>query len=197
VPRTVAAFDFDGTLSKRDTLVPFLARVVGWPRVARAALSDSPRLALMTFGRGDRDAAKERLLVKCLGGLRYDVVAREGNAYATEVFERRLRPDVLVRLEQHRRDGHEIVLVSASLEVYLDEIGRDLGVHAVLCTRLEVDEHGRITGRMAGGNCRGPNKVTRLRAYLGNEGDDLVLYAYGNSSGDDDLLALADHPVRV
>jgi HAD superfamily hydrolase (TIGR01490 family) len=197
VARTVAAFDFDGTISKRDTVMPFLARVVGWRRVFAVALIDAPRLALMAIGRGDRDAAKERMLVKCLGGLRRDVVAREGNAYATEVFERKLRRPVVETLERHRRDGHEVVLVSASLDVYLDEIGRDLGVNAVLCTRLEVDDDGRITGRMLGGNCRGANKVTRLREYLGDESDDLTLYAYGNSSGDDELLALADHPVRV
>ncbi|MGQ0823959.1 MAG: HAD-IB family hydrolase [Actinomycetota bacterium] len=190
MPRTVAAFDFDGTLSRRDTLLPFLAWVAGWRRVGTAAIAEAPRLR-----RSDRDTAKERLLVRVLGGLRHDVVAREGHAYATQVFEHRLRPSVVAKLERHRAQGHEVVIVSASLDVYLTEIGRDLGVAAVLCTRLEVDERGRCTGRMVGGNCRGEAKAERLRAYLGDE--EVMLYAYGNSAGDDAMLALADFPTRV
>jgi phosphatidylglycerophosphatase C len=85
--------------------------------------------------------------------------------------------------------------VSASLRAYLDEVARRLGVDALLCTELEVDDDGRCTGRMKGGNCRGPAKATRLRAYLGDR--EVTLWAYGDSAGDREMLALADHPTLV
>jgi phosphatidylglycerophosphatase C len=102
---------------------------------------------------------------------------------------------MLERVAWHRREGHDIVIVSASLRAYLDEVARRLGVDALLCTALEVDEHGRCTGRMTGGNCRGAEKATRLRAYLRDR--DVTLWAYGDSAGDDDMLAMADHPTRL
>jgi phosphatidylglycerophosphatase C len=91
-----------------------------------------------------------------------------------------------------------VVLVSASLDVYLFPLGELLGVHGVLCTRLERDGGGALTGALVGANCRGPEKVARLEAWLLVEGlDGATLWAYGDSAGDDELLARADHAQRV
>jgi len=106
-----------------------------------------------------------------------------------------ISPELRERLAWHRSRAHEIVIVSASLEVYLLEVARVLPIDCVLSTRLEVDEQGRCTGRMLGANCRGPEKAARLTAHLGDGGR--LLWAYGNSRGDDEMLALARHPVRV
>ena len=65
----------------------------------------------------------------------------------------------------------------------------------MLCTRLELDGGNTYTGRMDGGNCRGAAKATRLRDYLGDVPAEV--WAYGNSSGDDAMFAMADHVVRV
>jgi phosphatidylglycerophosphatase C len=189
VTRSVAAFDFDGTLTRRDTLLPFLASVVGWPRVAAALGTHAHRIAR------DRDVAKELLLVRLLAGLPHDEVREAGRAYARTV---RVRPEMRARLEWHRHEGHDIVIVSASLDAYLGEVARALDVEHVLCTTLEVGADARCTGRLVGGNCRGPEKATRLRAHLGAEKDgELVLWAYGDSRGDHEMLAMADHPIRV
>lgn len=193
--RTVAAFDFDGTLTRRDTLVPFLVSVAGWSRVGAATAADAPRLAGLAIGRGDRDEVKERFLVRVLGGISHDDVAAAGRAYAARLVPAAIRPDMHERLAWHRAEGHEIVIVSASLDVYIDEVARLLAVDAAMSTRLEVDDNGRCTGRMLDGNCRGPNKVVRLREYLG--GEPATLWAYGDSEGDREMLAIADHPVRI
>jgi phosphatidylglycerophosphatase C len=103
--------------------------------------------------------------------------------------------DARDRIAWHRREGHEVAIVSASLDVYLDEVARTLGVAHVLCTSLDRDAQGACTGALRGANCRGPEKAARLRALLGDE--DVELWAYGNSSGDDEMLAFAQHPVRV
>jgi HAD superfamily hydrolase (TIGR01490 family) len=186
VTRTVAAFDFDGTLTRRDTLLPFLASVVGWPRVARALGSEAYNLAR------DRDAAKERVLVRTLAGMPYDELRDAGRAFARRI---EITPEMRGRVAWHRRQGHDVVIVSASLDVYLSEVARTLAVEHALCTQLEVAGDGRCTGRLLGGNCRGPEKATRLRTHIGD--GEVVLWAYGDSSGDREMLAMAQHAVRV
>jgi phosphatidylglycerophosphatase C len=194
-PRTVAAFDFDGTLTRRDTMVPFLARVAGWPQVVAAGIAAVPPFAFSRNERGDRDAAKARVFARLFRGRPYEPVLRAGEEYGALLVREKLRTDTRARLDWHRARGHEVVLVSASLAVYLGTVGRALGVDAVLSTELEVDRGGACTGRMLDGNCRGEEKARRLRAYL--QGDDVEVWAYGDSDGDTELLAMADHPVRV
>jgi len=193
--RTVAAFDFDGTLTRRDSLVQFLVTVAGRATVLRAMGAESGALALAAIGRGDRDAEKERVLTRVLGGRPYDEVEAAGRAFGSRLARTAITPDGRERIAWHREAGHEVVIVSASLDVYLDEVARVLGADHVLCTSLVVDDRGRCTGGLLGGNCRGAEKATRLRALLGD--DDVELWAYGNSSGDAEMLALAQHPVRA
>jgi HAD superfamily hydrolase (TIGR01490 family) len=196
--RTVAAFDFDGTLTRRDTLVPFLARLAGWTRVALAAAAATPELGLAVVGRGERDAAKARVLARVLTGRSYQAVLRQGEKYGAELARAKIRTEMRERLAWHRARGHEIVIVSASLAAYLDTVGRLLEVDTVLSTALEVDAHGACTGRMLGGNCRGEEKARRLRAYLDIDGCATAeLWVYGDSAGDNEMLAMADHAVRV
>jgi phosphatidylglycerophosphatase C len=102
---------------------------------------------------------------------------------------------MLDRLRHHRDEGHEIVVVSASLDVYLRPLVPRLGVDHVIACTLEADPRSVLTGELVGGNVRGPEKVRRLDAWLGD--DAVELWAYGDSSGDDELLARADHPTRV
>jgi phosphatidylglycerophosphatase C len=99
----------------------------------------------------------------------------------------------LVRVKGYRSFG------SAAIRVYLAPLGRLLGFDAVLATRLEVGEGGLLTGRLQGVNCRGCEKELRLRSWLAASlGDAAVeLWAYGDSAGDRELLAMADHPSRV
>jgi phosphatidylglycerophosphatase C len=187
-PRGVAAFDFDGTLTRRDSLVPFLARVVGWPRLALAAATGIRHAR-------SRNAFKEHLVDKVFRGRAHDDVRRLGLAYAEELVARRMRPEMLARVRWHGEQGHEIAIVSASLDVYLERVAELLGVAAVLCTRIEVGPDGRCTGRLVGQNCRGDEKLRRIHAHFGDDGYEL--WAYGDSAGDDAMLAAADHPTHL
>lgn len=200
-PRRVplAAFDVDGTLSRRDTLLPFLQRLCGMQRLARALAANGLALSRMAAGVADRDAVKDALLVRLLAGRDARQVAAAGETYADFLVDHaRLRPDTRRRLDEHRAAGHRVVLVSASPEVYLAPLGRRLGVDAVLASALEVGADGRLTGRLAGRNCRGAEKVARLDAWLGTEAEHgTYLYAYGDSDGDRELLARADVGVLV
>jgi HAD superfamily hydrolase (TIGR01490 family) len=183
-------------MTPRDTLVPFLTSVAGRAAVLRALSAEAAGLALAASGRGDRDAVKERVLTRVLANRPHADVQEAGRAFAGVLTRSVITTEARDRIAWHRREGHEVVIVSATLDVYLDEVARTLGVGHLLCTRLESDADGICTGRLLGANCRGIEKANRLRALLGADAD-IELWAYGNSKGDDEMLALADHPVRV
>jgi len=193
--RTIAAFDFDGTMTRRDTLVPFLTTIAGRRAVTAALAAEAPRLASAVRGRGDRDEAKVRVLRRVLAGREHADVAAAGRTFGAQLVRTGISPHAIERITWHRRAGHEIAIVSASLDVYLDEVADRLGVGHVLCTILEVDDDGRCTGGLRGANCRGAEKVARLKTLF--DGEAVELWAYGNSTDDEDMLALAHHPVRV
>jgi len=188
--RVVAAFDFDKTLSTRENVAPFFRLVAGRVDAARVLASVAPLLLT-----GRREAAKVAACRRLFRGRSADDVRAVGARYAAEICERHLRDDVLDRLNWHRAQGHEVVLVSASLDVYLDEVGRLLGVTEVMATALEVGGDGRLTGRLTGANVRGKEKARRLDQWLG--GTPALVWAYGDSAGDRELLARADRPVRI
>lgn len=196
--RLVAAFDVDGTLTRRDSLLPFLLGACGLGPVLLAIARQGPATALALGGR-NRHGAKERLLVALLAGRAEADVRAAGERYAEAVLTGRrwpgLRADVLARWRWHRDAGHELVIVSASPSVYLEPFGRLLGAETVLCTQLAVGTDGRLSGRIEGRNCRGAEKTRQLLAWLG-EGP-VHLWAYGDSAGDRELLALADTGHRV
>jgi len=193
--RVVAAFDFDKTISTRDNVMPFLRAVIGPARLARALLAISPRLVRAALDDDRRDAAKVALVRHTLTGCDAGRVTEVAAGFARDVLARHVRPDVVDRVRWHRDRGHEVVIVSASFMDYLDPIASELGVAAVLATELDVGDDGRLTGELAGPNVRGAEKVRRLDAWLGDR--PAFVWAYGDSSGDRELLARADQGVTV
>lgn len=198
--RRIAAFDFDGTLTRSDTVLPFLVRVCGRVKVARTLAQVAPsagraRLSAATGALHHRDATKGAVLRQLFRGEDPSRVAEVGAAYARTLTSR-LRPAMVRQLEWHRHAGHELVIVSASLMVYLVPFAEDHGVHHVIGVELETGPNGLLTGGMVGPNVRGAEKAVRLRAWLDDQVPD-DLWAYGNSSGDRELLAMATHPVWV
>ena len=193
--RGVAAFDFDGTLSNRDNFAPFLRRVAGSAAVARAMAVNTARVARGNRTARSRDALKALVLHDLFAGHDAATLDEIARGYAFEIAERHLRSDMVQRADWHRTQGHDLVIVSASLGVYLRPIAEHLRFDAVLCTELEVAPDGLLTGRMAGPNVRGIEKARRLDRYLA--GEPAYVWAYGDSSGDRELWARADHAVRV
>jgi phosphatidylglycerophosphatase C len=187
--RSVAAFDFDGTLTRRDSLVPFLLHSSGVRRTARAAVASSLEVTRALVLSRSRDRAKEALFARILRGRPVDELRAAGEAFADIIVPEKIKPAMWDRIDEHRRLGHEMVIVSASPEIYVEPIARRLGFAAAIATRLEVDADGVLTGRLLGPNCRGAEKVRRLQEWMGEEIASLT--AYGDSSGDRELLALA------
>jgi HAD superfamily hydrolase (TIGR01490 family) len=135
------------------------------------------------------------VLHRVLRGLPNAELERRADGYGAGL-PRRFRPEMVDRIRWHQGEGHAVVLVSASLRAYLDPVVEHLGLDGVCAVELEVGDDGRLTGQMIGANCRGAEKVRRLHEWLGGEAPSR-LWAYGNSSGDRELLAAADEPSWV
>lgn len=188
----VAAFDFDGTITRRDTLLPFLVWLVGWSGLLRGVVPLLPLLLGYGLRLVPNSVAKERVLQHYLGGRADADLRRIGEQYAREHLPAMVRPAALARLRWHLEQGHRCVVISASITHYVAPWARAAGCHDVIATGLAVDGAGRVSGRYAGANCYGAEKVRRLRELLGVCAD-YEIYAYGDSRGDRELLALADH----
>jgi phosphatidylglycerophosphatase C len=161
----------------------------------RALAADAPRLVLAGIGAGSRDDAKERMLRRLVGGRRHSELAAQGREFGDRVASTGMRPEMIARLRWHADAGHELAIVSASLDVYVEPTAEALGIRTVLCSRMEVSAEGLVTGNLVDGNCRAAAKLRRIRERFGEGGYEL--WAYGDSAGDAEMLAAADHPVRL
>lgn len=196
-PVAIAAFDFDGTLTQRDTLMPFLARGLGWPRFLLALLRCSPWLAGYALRVVRNDVAKARLMRATLGGRTLVEMDDWTTRWLAKDFAGQLQDWTMARLAWHRQAGHCCVLVSASPDIYLQRVARQLGFDGLICTEMEV-QGDCLTGGMRTPNCHGEQKVLRLQAWLsarfgGTSAQAMTLYAYGDTAGDKPMLRLARH----
>jgi phosphatidylglycerophosphatase C len=195
----VAAFDFDGTLTEGGSVFEFLTAVAGtWPVLA-ATLALAPRLAhAAVVGGTVADATKELLFRRVLTGMPEAQVGRVALQFADTHLANHIRDDVRRRFDWHRLRGDKVVIVSASPDLYVREVGALLGADGVVATHLAVGDDGRLTGRYNGANCRGEEKIRRLRQWIASAGvDPTQLWAYGNSRGDLRMLRAADIGVDV
>lgn len=187
----VALFDFDGTLTIGDTLMPFLRFVVGKPVYYSKLLMLSPVLAGYLAGVVRNDIAKQIVLRGYLGGFPVDRLLEQGDAFSERVIPRMERPQGMERLAWHQRQGHRCILVSASLDIYLQRWARERGLALALTSSLQVSENGLVQGRLQGANCFGEEKVSRVRQALADTRPEKI-YAYGDTRGDMPMLRFAD-----
>lgn len=191
----VCAFDFDGTLTRHDTFGTFGRHAVGGKAYRRAILRSLPHIIAWKLGLLSGSAAKENLFGHLYRGMPHTQFAALGESFA-DTLDRDLHSDTMEILDLAHADGAITVIVSASLGDWIRPWASRHGFDRVLATEAEVDADGRLTGRFATANCHGDEKVARLRqAYPDRK--SYRLSAYGDSSGDDALLAYADDPHRL
>jgi len=187
----LAAFDFDGTLRPGDSLLPFLVRSAGRAATYRTIVASAGRVAWRKRGL-DRDQFKALVISDLLGGRDLPEISAVAAEFGDSLISD-LRPDVVARLREHQRLGHRVVIVSASLTMYLERVAHHLQCELASTDLVAAD--GRLTGDLDGENCRGQEKVERLRRIIDER--PTQIWAYGDSRGDDEMLAWADHGLRI
>ena len=196
---TIAAFDFDQTLTRHDSVVPFRRQGAGTGRLAGGLALRAHRVTAAGAYR-DRDALRAVATEVALRGVSRAELDHHAARLGARIVEGGLRADTAARLGWHREQGHHVVIVSASYTQYVQVVGEHLAVDEVLATQVEFDEADRCTGRLVGANCRGEEKVVRLSAWLSSRQiprNEATIWAYGDSNGDRAMLGFADHSVWV
>lgn len=189
----VAVFDFDNTITWRDSLAPFLIYLVGFLKTYYNLFLLMPCFIGFLFKMIPRQTTKETILSRFCQGMSIHVLRQKGKEYADHLLDELINPQAIRRLRWHQKQGHCCILVSASIDIYLIPWAKRYGFNHVLASNLEVTQDGSITGKLAGPNCWGPEKRKRLIKLLGPE-KNYELYVYGDSRGDQELLEIADYP---
>ena len=193
----VAIFDLDGTLTWRDTLLPFLARYIAAQPARLLRLWRLPE-ALLAYARsgGDRGVLKARLIRMTMSrDVRAPIEHWAGQFVAAMQARGVFRPAALAVLQEHRQAGHHLVLMSASPDLYVAKVGKLLGFEQTVCTELQW-RGDRLDGTLRGSNCRGEEKLRQLK-LLRTRYPEARFVAYGNSAGDLAHLRHVDEAILV
>lgn len=186
--RTVALFDLDGTITKADTMLRYLAFVHGRGKLYLWLALVLPIWVLAKLGLLHSDAPKHALIRLAFTGRSAMELEKQAHLFTREAMPGMLRTAALERIWEYKRQGVEVIVVTASCSLWVAPWceAQKLGL---LATELEMRD-GLFTGRLATPNCRGEEKVRRIRGLLGDL-SALTLHAYGDTFGDKPMLNLA------
>lgn len=187
----LALFDFDNTITDRDSLSAFIKAHLPRRRLRWGGLLLVP-LVLGYYRLKIVPAHVLRAAVMRIGltGLARQPLVEAGRRYARDTLPGFVRPHALERIRWHQARGDTVVVVSASIDLYLRPWCRQQGV-ALICSQLG-HRRGRFTGRYRGRDCCGEHKARRiLKRYRLR--DYAAVHAYGDSAEDHAMLALAEH----
>lgn len=185
----LALFDFDGTITTKATYPGFVSFAVRPGRKLVGGTLISP--LLLGYRAGLVSDRAIRPVMSRVGFWRDDPdrLRKLGQRYAQEVLPALIRPRALERIAWHKAQGDLVVVVSASLDVYLEPWCWSQNLE-VICTQLEIRNH-RITGRYVAGDCCGEEKPRRIRERY-SMADYGTIYAYGDTDEDREMLQMAD-----
>jgi phosphatidylglycerophosphatase C len=191
----IAIFDLDGTITRRDTLFPLVLRLLAQrPWTLVKLLGVVPAAIRYLFDR-DRGALKQSLLRATLRGIPRAELARFAERFVRDKIARDCFRDALAAINRHRIARHYLVLMSASVDFYIPEFGRQLGFDHVIATEVRWNGD-RLDGTLISANRRGEEKARCLRELLATR-EDTETYAYGNSDSDLPHLRLVKHGLLV
>jgi len=189
-------FDLDGTISRRDTLLPFvLGFLLRQPWRLPRLLGVVPAALGFVLGRADHGELKGALVRATLGGVSRGEIDAWRAGFLPRLQSAGLFGDALRAVDQHRRAGDHLVLMSASVDLYVPELAQRLGFDEAICSGVTW-RGDRLQGQLSTPNCRGEEK-SRCFHDVARRFPDLKTVAYGNSEPDLPHLRLADEAIMV
>lgn len=195
---SLVIFDFDGTITKDDSFLRFIRFVVGDLKFVIGLFNLSPILVLYKLKIVPNYIAKQKVLSYFFKGYKEEYFRSIANEYSLNHIDKIIRPKAIEKIKWHKKHGHKIIIVSASIDCWLRPWCEKNSLE-LLATQLQIKD-GILTGDLLTKNCYGIEKVNRIKE-LYNPDDFEYIYAYGDSSGDKEMLELADKsfykPFRV
>lgn len=188
-------FDFDGTLTSSDTMIELIKFAKGGQQLIIGLMANIWFLILMKLHLYPNWRCKERILTYFFGGMNID----DFNALCTSFANSHhplVRPQAIAEVNDIMANGGKVLVVSASADNWVGPMLQKAfcNVPILSATKLEV-VNGKITGRIEGRNCYGEEKVSRIKEYMKAnhiQRQDYYIYAYGDSSGDKQMMEYAD-----
>ena len=187
----IALFDFDGTITKKDTYTAFLFFATSTPRklIGVALLWPFLLLYKCSFFPGRR--LRTMTTFVAFSGVSYKALGAKAKDFSASYIPKVLRPTTIKRFAEHKDKGDRVIIVSAGLDIYLKHWAEEQGAE-LICTEL-AREGDRLTGLNVNGDCGGNNKVVLIKTKIDIAQYQLI-YAYGDTKEDLAMLALASHP---
>jgi phosphatidylglycerophosphatase C len=192
VKKGIAFFDFDGTITTRDTLLEFIKYCKGNNAFYAGFLINSPYLLAYKLKIISNQAAKEKVLQYFFKNTSVDDFRVHCEKFAADIIPGLIRPGAIAEIKKLQEEGQTVVIVSASPENWISPWTQKMQVE-LIATQLVV-QNGFITGKIAGKNCHGTEKVSRIKSKY-SLGDYAAIAAYGDTKGDLPMLALAHRSV--
>ena len=184
--KKIYAFDFDGTLTTKDTLIEFIRYAKGSMVLGLGFLRYAHLLVMMKLGLYPNYKAKQKVFAHFFKDTTLDDFNALCKAFAAS-SSHLLRQEGVAAINRAIEEGSEVVIVSASIDNWVQPFFPQV---KVVGTQIEVID-GKLTGRFLSKNCYGQEKVNRILSLYPNR-QDYHLTAYGDSRGDKEMLAFAD-----
>jgi phosphatidylglycerophosphatase C len=187
----IVAFDFDGTMTVEDSFSAFLKWRAGRAGWARGCLKLFPK-GLAYLVHRDRGRIKAEAVEEFLKGVPHDELVADAERFARLRFDSLMRPDAVAAFRRWKDEPVQLGIVTASPDLVVRPFAYRLGADFLLGTLFSFDPANRVLGAFSGPNCRGPEKVVRLKEAFGP--GMRLLAAYGDTGGDTEMLAMAEQP---
>jgi phosphatidylglycerophosphatase C len=188
--KALALFDFDGTITKKDTFLEFIRFTHGSFKFWWGMFIWSPVLILYKIKLIRNDKAKMDVFNHFYGNWDYERFKKAGEDFCKTQLPIILRRSALEKIKFHQNEHHRIIVVTASPKEWVQPWCKEMGIE-LISTEIEVVNN-KITGKLACENCYGPEKVKRIHLLLSINDYDPI-YAYGDSAGDKEMLSLTQN----
>lgn len=188
--KRIAAFDFDGTITRKDTLIEFLRFSGGSVRLYAVFALYSPLLVLMKLKLYSNQKAKEKIFAHYFKSMPIEQFDNLCRRFYEQKGRALIYAEAKAQIAKHKEQGDEVVIISASLENWVCHFAEALKADKLLATQVDIQD-GKLTGHFFTANCYGKEKVNRLLSVY-PERNKYYLMAYGDSRGDKELLQFAD-----
>lgn len=185
----IALFDFDGTITTKDSLSDFIQYALGKKAYYKGLLALLPSLIAYKLKLIPNNVAKERLISHFFKNWDSADFQKIADRYSIKKIDKIIRPHAIKMILWHQQQGHQVIIVSASIENWLKKWCKKNHIK-LIATRLEV-QNGKITGRFSTNNCYGKEKLIRIKRHY-NLSKCEYIYAYGDSQGDKEMLSIAN-----
>lgn len=185
----LAIFDFDGTITTKDTFIQFIKYAVGSKKFAKGIIALRFYLLLYYMKIIPEGRIKELMITYFFKDWPEEKFKNMAEDFAKQRIPDLLRKSAVDRIQWHQKNLHQVFVVSASIDYWIQP-WCDLHDIGLIATRLEVKDN-KITGRFATKDCDGAEKLKRLKQAL-DLSQFSCIHVYGNSRGDKEILKVAD-----